>query len=195
MEIILGIVIGAAVGAVIAWLVMRGQLNVARTVLDERTAEGQALQQTLREREQTLAEQTQARQELAVKAEVLASQLSEQERRHAEAVAAQQARFDETIAKVTAQMKDATGEMLRQRQKEFQETSAGSIGQLVNPLRETIDKMQKAMSETQNRQSADSGALKTIIQQMMQQSEAARKSTDELTRVFRHSNTVQGSWG
>lgn len=195
MEIILGIVLGAAVGAVIAWLVMRGQLNVARTVLDERTAEGQALQQTLREREQTLAEQTQARQELAVKAEVLASQLSEQERRHAEAVAAQQARFDETIAKVTAQMKDATGEMLRQRQKEFQETSAGSIGQLVNPLRETIDKMQKAMSETQNRQSADSGALKTIIQQMMQQSEAARKSTDELTRVFRHSNTVQGSWG
>jgi len=37
--------------------------------------------------------------------------------------------------------------------------------------------------------------MKTIIQQMMQQSEAARRSTDELTRVFRRSNTVQGEWG
>ena len=126
MESILGIVLGAAVGAAIAWLVMRGQLNVARTVLDERTAEGQALQQTLREREQTLAEQTQARQELAVKAEVLASQLSEQERRHAEAVAAQQARFDETIAKVTAQMKDATGEMLNVRRSSRSRRQAAS---------------------------------------------------------------------
>ncbi|MCR5180246.1 MAG: DNA recombination protein RmuC, partial [Bacteroidaceae bacterium] len=107
----------------------------------------------------------------------------------------QQARFDETIAKVTAQMKDATNEMLRQRQREFQEASGTSIGQLVSPLRETIDKMQQAMTETQNRQSADNGTLKTIIEQMMQASEATRRSTDRLANVFQHSNTVQGSWG
>ena len=195
MEIIIGIIIGGAIGAVIAWLVMRGKLSVVNTILEERTSESVQFQQTIQEREQALAEQTEVRQELAVKAEVLASQLAEQERRHADAIAAQQARFDETIAKVSAQMKDATGEMLRQRQKEFQEASGESIGQIVTPLRESLAEMQKMVTENQNRQSADSGALKTIIQQMMQQSEAARKSTDELTRVFRHSNTVQGSWG
>ncbi len=195
MELIIGIAIGGALGTVIAWLVMRNKLSVANTILKERTSECVQFQQTIQEREQALAQETADRQELAVKAEVLTSQLVEQEHRHSEAVAAQQARFDEIIAKVSAQMKDATSEMLRQRQKEFQETSGESLGQLVNPLRETIDKMQRTMFETQTRQSADSGTLKTIIQEMMQQNEATRKSTDELTRVFRHSNTVQGSWG
>ena len=175
MEILIGIVIGALVGALVVWYVMRNrqQMTEAMSQLKE-----EAVRQQLAEAEKHHQE-TQAAQE----------------QRHTEALNAQQARFDETIAKVTAQLRDATNVMLRERQKEFQEASAGSIGQIVTPLRETIDKMQKAMSETQVKQSADSGALKTIIEQMMQQSEATRKSTDELTRVFRHSNTVQGNWG
>lgn len=175
MEILIGIVIGALVGALVVWYVMRNrqQMTEAMSQLKE-----EAVRQQLAEAEKHHQE-TQAAQE----------------QRHTEALNAQQARFDETIAKVTAQLRDATNVMLRERQKEFQEASEGSIGQIVTPLRETIDKMQKAMSETQVKQSADSGALKTIIEQMMQQSEATRKSTDELTRVFRHSNTVQGNWG
>ena len=51
------------------------------------------------------------------------------------------------------------------------------------------------MTENGNRQSADSGALKALIQQMMQASEATRKSTDHLANVFRKSNNVQGNWG
>ena len=168
MELIIGIAVGLALGALVTWLVMRGKVSIANTILEERTS-------ALEQRSQEL--------------------MAEQQRRHDEAMTAQQQRFNETIEKVTAQMKDATGEMLRQRQKEFQEASAGSIGQLVTPLRETIDKMQRTMAETQTRQSADSGALKTIIQQMMEKSEQTKRSTDELTRVFRHSNTVQGSWG
>ena len=168
MELIIGIAVGLALGALVTWLVMRGKVSIAHTILEERTS-------ALEQRSQEL--------------------MAEQQRRHDEAMTAQQQRFNETIEKVTAQMKDATGEMLRQRQKEFQEASAGSIGQLVTPLRETIDKMQRTMAETQTRQSADSGALKTIIQQMMEKSEQTKRSTDELTRVFRHSNTVQGSWG
>ncbi len=182
MEIVFWLIalcVGAALGAVATWLVMRGKLNVANTILDERTAA----------QEKRHAEVVAAQQQRFDEANAA------QQARFNEAIAAQQARFDETMAKVAAQMKDATGDMLRQRQKEFQEASAGSIGQIVTPLRETIDKMQKAMAETQNKQSEDSGTLKAIIQQMMVQSEAARKSTDELTRVFRKSNTVQGTWG
>ena len=228
LPIIIALVIGAALGAVITWLVMRSKLNVISTILEERTSEGVQYQQALREREQALAEQSQAREQLAVRVEVLNSQLvseqqhnrdvleskeqagreaiaarqqatneamAAQERRHAEAFAAQQARFDETIAKVKAEMKDAANAMLRDRQKEFAESSGISIGQLVNPLRETIEKMQKEMSEAQNRQSADSGVLKNIIQQMMEKSEEAKRSTEALTQVFRRSNNVQGEWG
>ena len=215
--IILLVLFAFAIGAIIVWLVMRGKLNVARTILDERTAEGIQFQQTIKELEQAIAELTDARQQLAIRAEVLTTQLANeqqnsrealdnreqaarialeaQERRHAEAIAAQQARFDETIARVTAQMKDATNEMLRQRQKEFTEASGTSLGGIVNPLKENIEELKRTLAENKNQQSEDSGAIKTIIQQMMQSSEEARRSTDELTRVFRKSNNVQGLWG
>ena len=62
--------------------------------------------------------------------------ISAQEKLHAEAFAAQQAKFDETIAKVTAQMRDATDEMLTRRQEEFATSSNTSIGQIVNPLKD-----------------------------------------------------------
>lgn len=188
MDLVIFFVIGLVLGAAAVLFLMRSQRQQLQRMIGERD-------QTLAEREQALVQQTEERQQLAVRAEVLASQLAEQERRHSEAIAAQQQRFDDTMARVTAQLKDATGEMLRQRQREFQEASSGTLGQIVTPLRETIDKMQKAMAETQNRQSEDAGAMKAIIQQMMQQSEATRRSTDELTRVFRRSNTVQGEWG
>lgn len=226
--ILIGIIIGAILGAVIVWLIMRGKLNVANTILAERTAEGIEYQATLREREQALAELAEARQQLAVRAEVLSTQLAElqqhsretlearelaaqqtleareqaareaaeaQERRHSEAIKAQQERFDETIARVSAQMKDATNEMLRQRQKEFTEASGESLGGIVNPLKENIEELKRTLAENKNQQSADSGAIKSIIQQMMQSSELARRSTEELTKVFRKSNNVQGLWG
>lgn len=201
MMIVLYIVIGAVLGALIMWLLMHGRLKVAQTLLEERTAAQQRLHQEAveaLERRQAEALQTMEKHH----AEALRSMEQRhdetdeaQERHHREALAAQQARFDETMAKVSAQLKEATRQMLTDRQREFSEASAGSLGQIVNPLRETLDKMQRAMAETETRQSAEGGAMKAIIQQMMQSSEAARHSTEELTRVFRHSNTVQGNWG
>ena len=118
-----------------------------------------------------------------------------QEKRHAEAFAAQQAKFDETIAKVTAQMKSATEDMLKRRQEEFAASSNTSIGQIVNPLKETIDKMKEAMNENTIKQTSISSEIKTQAENMMRQSAAAKESADELTRVFRHAGRVQGNWG
>ena len=188
-------------GALVVWLIMHGRLSVVRALMEERTTaqekQAAAMQAELERRHDEAMGAQERRHEEAMGAQERRYEeaLAAQERRHAEAIAAQQARFDETMARVSAQMKDDTGQMLRERQREFQEASGLSIGSLVNPLRESIDKMQRAMAEAQNRQSAESGTMKTIIQQMMQSSEAARHSTEELTRVFRHSNTVQGNWG
>jgi DNA recombination protein RmuC len=112
-----------------------------------------------------------------------------------ELLTAQQAKFDETIAKVTAQMRDATDEMLKKRQEEFTTSSNTSLGQIVNPLKETIDKMKEAMKENTIKQTEIGGEIKTQALNMMRQSEAAKNSADELTRVFRHAGRVQGNWG
>lgn len=127
--------------------------------------------------------------------EVSAKQVAESEEQYNKALANQQARFDETIAKVEAQMRTATSEMLRQRQKEFAESSNMSLGQIVNPLRETIDKMKEVMNDSTLKQTAMSSEMKANIENMMKQSEAARLSTEELTRVFKFGNKAQGDWG
>ena len=107
----------------------------------------------------------------------------------------QQAKFDETIAKVTDQMKSATEDMLKRRQEEFAASSNSSLGQIVNPLKETIDKMKEAMHENTLKQTSISSEIKTQAENMMRQSAAAKQSADELTRVFRHAGRVQGNWG
>ncbi|MBR5456096.1 MAG: DNA recombination protein RmuC [Bacteroidaceae bacterium] len=121
--------------------------------------------------------------------------LEAQERMHAAAMSAQQSRFDETLAKVQAEMRNATDEMLRQRQKEFAESSNVNLGQIVNPLRETIEKMKETMHNSTLRQTEMSSEMKVNIENMMRHSDAARQSADELARVFRHRSKVQGDWG
>jgi len=107
----------------------------------------------------------------------------------------QQQRFDETLQKVTEQMKNATGTMLKDRQQEFAASSSESLLRIVEPLRETIGKMKQALADSTLRQTAMGSEMKANIENMMRQSEAARKSADELARVFRHGTKVQGDWG
>lgn len=170
MEILL-IIIGIATGIAIGYLMGRSQNSDAVVRCSTLTMELTMLKQQFEARRM------------------------EMERRHQEAILAQQSRFDETLDKVTAQMKSATDTMLRERQKEFAESSSSNLGQIVNPLRETIDKMKRAMEENTEKQTNMSGEMRANIENMMRQSQAAKESTDELTRVFKFGTKVQGDWG
>lgn len=153
-------------------------------------------QEAEKRRQEALQEKEKAcREALDAKDAACREMLAGQERRHAEAMEAQQARFEEMMAKVSAQVKSATDDMLKQRQKEFAEASHTNLGQIVNPLRETIDKMKQAMSENTLKQTSMSSEMKANIEHMMRQSAAAQKSAEELTRVFKHGTKVQGDWG
>ena len=146
------------------------------------------------------------RQALQTQTEVLKAQvenekthaqamLAAQEERHKESMAALQARFNEAMNNMKAQVQAATDELLKQRQKEFAEQSSSNLGQIVTPLRETIDKMKKAMEDNTLKQTSMSSEMRTNIEHMMRQSQAAQKSAEELTRVFKHGSKVQGDWG
>lgn len=135
-------------------------------------------------------------QQLRAEADIrLKEALEQKDKSSKEAMDLMQARFDETISKMTAELKNATGEMLRQRQKEFSDSSYANIGQIVTPLRETIDKMKAAMEANTIRQTAMSSEMKANIENMLRHSMAAKESADELARVFRHESKVQGDWG
>ena len=107
----------------------------------------------------------------------------------------QELRFNETMARMSEQMKNATADMLKDRQKEFADSSNQQLGQIVNPLRETIDKMKQTMADTTLKQTEMSSVLKDNIERSMQQAMAAKKSAEELANALKHGSKVQGDWG
>ena len=121
--------------------------------------------------------------------------LSVREEAHKNAMESLQKRFDETVSKVTAQVKEETNEMLKARQKEFSESSKVSLGQIVNPLKENIAELKKAMEEGNKEQAERNGEMRERIKSLMEHSDAARKSADELAAAFKHGNKIQGDWG
>ena len=107
----------------------------------------------------------------------------------------QEQRFNEAMARMSEQMKNATADMLKDRQKEFADSSNQQLGQIVNPLRETIDKMKQTMADTTLKQTEMSSVLKDNIERSMQQAMAAKKSAEELANALKHGSKVQGDWG
>ena len=154
MEIILAFTGGAAVAALISWL-------IARSIVKARIEE---TKRDMRERNE-------------------------------EAMSMLQSNFNETIAKVSAQVKSETGEMLKARQEEFSISSSRSLGQIVDPLKENIAELRKAMEAENKEQAERNGEMKERIRNLMIHSEAARKSADELAAAFKHGSKVQGDWG
>lgn len=114
---------------------------------------------------------------------------------HEKAMNELEKRLDETMNKVSEQVKTQTNEMLIRRQKEFSESSNNSINQIVTPLKDNIAELKKVM-EAGNKELAErNGEMKERITSLMEHSEAARKSADELAAAFRHGNKIQGDWG
>ena len=215
MEIIFAIVLGVVLGAFIGFVVARGknkeQQNITdklRWQLENEKSNAEIMSQSLQQ--QIANTKSEAREQIeSIKADCekrvaeirsdaekqSADALAAQEKRHEEAIKAQQGLFDETMAKVTAQVKSATDDMLKQRQKEFAESSNTNLGQIVNPLRETIEKMKQTMNDSTLKQTELSSEMKVNLENMMKHSEAAKQSADELARVFKHKSKVQGDWG
>jgi len=106
-----------------------------------------------------------------------------------------QQRYDETLDKVSAQLRSESTQMLKERQKEFSESSQTSIGQIVSPLRENIAELRKAMEAEGKVQAERSGELRERLQTLMQHSDAARRSADELASALKHGSKMQGDWG
>ena len=204
MEWIIAAVVGAALGYVIASLVAKSQRQVLATKIEvlqsrldnEKTQSEKTVQEMRGQQEAMRLEARRQMEEMKAEDQRRMNEAKADWQKQTDySIRAQQERFDETIAKVTAQMKTATDDMLKQRQKEFAEASNTTLGQIVNPLRETIDNMKKAMNESTLKQTSMSSEMKANIENMMRQSEAAKKSADELARVFKHGSKVQGDWG
>lgn len=173
-------------GAAMGYLIARGRTSAL---------EAQVAMLAQREREA----QERADREIAIAKDELRRDhqldLSRLEAQHREAMAAQERQFNETSLRLTEQMKNATATMLKQRQEEFAAASNRDLGHIVTPLRETIASMKQAMDDNTVKNASMTSEMKATMESMMRHSQAAKESTDELARVFKFGNKLQGIWG
>ena len=162
----------------------------AAAALEKTKAEAAALLRQTKEDGEKLLEET--KNDLSKRN---ADEIVAREKAHKEAMDSLQLRFDETMAKVTAQVKSDTADMLKAHQKEFSESSNLSIGQIVNPLKQNIVELKKAMEDGNKEMAERNGEMRERIQTLMEHSDAARKSADELAAAFKHGSKIQGDWG
>lgn len=205
MEILISFLIGLTVAALIAYIIAKNAIKSRISLTEQAThlraesaykselAKIEADLRHAKERNEELMSQIQGIKEEA--AAELKKAKEESDKVHNEAMNSLQLRFDETIAKVTAQVKSDTADMLKAHQKEFSESSNLSIGQILTPLKQNIVELKKAMEDGNKEMAERNGEMRERIKTLMEHSDAARKSADELAAAFKHGNKIQGDWG
>lgn len=139
MEIILAVVAGVALGVFTGIIIARGkskdlltEIEKMKWQLENEKANAELKSSALQQ--QVAAVKSDAKEQIESIKRECEKRISEvkndaerqnremliaQEERHRQAMQTQQELFDETISRVTAQVKNATDDMLKQRQKEF----------------------------------------------------------------------------
>lgn len=214
MEIIF-IVLALAVGFAVGYLLEKVSANSLRTrigVLESQLGESrraaeesvkrleESHRRVFEERESAYAQLTLSKD--AAHAEALrrqeashAEELRRQEAAHKDALEALQGRFDETVAKMRAELENATSEMLKRRQMEFESSSREGISRVLEPLNVSIREMRQAVADNTEKHADFGGRLSANIKMVLEHSDAARKSADRLADALRGGGKIQGDWG
>lgn len=186
--------IGLAAGWIIA-----SRINSAKKDSDSRREE-EAFQAVALEKEkayQRIIEEKEASfsRILHEKEETERLSFARMESHHAEALDALQRRFDETVARMQAELQATTSGMLKERQSEFQASSSEKIENILRPLRENIAGMKEAMTQNSRKQDEFSGLFNARIDNLLKHGDATRASAEKLANALRGNGKIQGEWG
>lgn len=207
----LGMVLGAVIGALGAWV-----LRSRQPVDDRLSAE---LRQQLASRE---AELNQARGQLsATHASAAAAEarhtaaeklIAEQKALYEKALADARLAQDRAIADLKDSFKALSADALKQTHPEFvrlanetfqkfQETARGDLSQrqeaikgLVEPLKQQLESYQRRLQQSDSSQAESLGNLRKHLEQLATQSQSLAQETQQFRMVLR-SNQARGRWG
>lgn len=106
-----------------------------------------------------------------------------------------QGRFDETVAKMKAELETLTSQILKKRQEEFEVSSSENVSRILQPLNENIRQMREAVDKNTIRHSEMGGKLSDNIKLVIEHSDLARQSAERLVDALKGGGKIQGDWG
>ena len=84
---------------------------------------------------------------------------------------------------------------MKSKQEELAKSNKESLGQVVDPLKERLESLKEKIENSDKEQARLNGQMGERIKNLMEQSDATRKSAEELANALKHGSKVQGDWG
>ena len=169
MEIIaacIALVIGALMGAVVVWLVMRKQLTDADLLRDKVTS--------------LTAELAAAEADKRHQQELLDKQLKE----------AQQMQ-----QRLTTEFENIANKVLQQRQEELSRQSSKQIGDILLPLNERIKDFREQVTNAFSQETREKASLQAELKHLIELNQTLSKDATSLTQALKGDVKKQGNWG
>ena len=177
MMIVIYIIIGIAVGAVVAYLVMDKRMDAVNIASGKKDIELSMKGEQLNIATSRVNHLEAENRELHAKAESQGRELE---------LVRQQ--MDEELKRNEERFKNMAQQLMESSAQKLKAQNTEAMTGITQPLREAIDKMQKAISENQKESAAHSASFREQIQQMMQQTQQLGERAESLTNVLRRDN-------
>ncbi len=191
MALIIGVVVGLAVGALAVLALSRG-----------RQAELVAAQERLRLTDGQLAQAAQQneqlRKELAIAREGLASantRLEEVRRQADEQIRLLQQMSDTARRTLTEEFQNLANQILEDKSRRFSEQNVESLGNLLNPLRERLTEFKTRVEEMHHQDAQQQAALRTELKQLQELNQRMTAEAHDLATALKGQAKKQGNWG
>ncbi|MCK9400701.1 MAG: DNA recombination protein RmuC [Bacteroidales bacterium] len=200
--LILYIVLSFLMGAVLAFLIMRGRAASLRAALQEEIAKLDKESGILQDRLLSLqgdnqklllelSSEREANKEIAIS---LARQGVEYDNIR-EKLNTQKAELEELNKKFTTEFQNIAHKILRENSNEFTSLNQKKISDILVPLKEKIEKFEKKVDDTYEKGLIEQTQLREAIKNLHELNSRISEEANNLTRALKSDSKKMGNWG
>ncbi len=193
------VLMSAAIGAALAWLIARGRHGAALAASQERARLLEQAHASLRtELTDAQRQHQQVQEQLATLGRDLATASTrlEEERKQAEEKLALLREMSESSRKaLTEEFQNLATNILEDKTKRFTEQNLEGLGQLLNPFRERLTEFKTRVEEMHYQDAQQQAALKTELAQLKELNRQMTEEAHGLATALKGQAKMQGNWG
>ena len=182
------LLIGAIVGAVIVWLIMRKQSEQSHALYEQSMSDTVALREKVTALTAELATAQADGRHLQQQLDKQLSEAQAAQEQHKRELAEMQQRL-------TTEFENIANRVLQQRQEDFSQQSRKQIGDMLLPLSERIKDFREQVSNAFNQETREKASLQAELKQLIELNQTLSKDATNLTQALKGDVKKQGNWG
>ncbi|MES2620538.1 MAG: DNA recombination protein RmuC [Bacteroidota bacterium] len=193
------LVIGLAVGFIIAFLFLKGKSESALSTANEKARLLEANTMELKNEIKLVAETSEMKlQEERRKADLLNSSLASAKTENInfkEKLTEQKSELEQLNQKFTKEFENLANRILDEKSQKFTEQNRSNLDVILNPFKEKLKDFEQKVDQAYKAESAERITLKTEIKNLVELNKQISEEANNLATALKGDNKQQGNWG